>query len=71
MKFVAKIKTAIKRKSNKKLTSIETALQDENIRSKYTRDELEASLEGARRFKDAFDRQGKASLGISRKGVKI
>lgn len=55
MKCIGKIKRAIKRKNNKKLTPIEAVLEDETLRSKYTRGELEAKLESARRAKDTFD----------------
>ena len=59
MRFIGKIKRAIKRKANKKLTPIEAVLEDETLRSKYTVDELKAVLEDARSFKDAFDRERK------------
>ena len=55
MKFIGKIKESRKRKNNKKLSRIEALLENETIRSKYTRDELIAGLE----FQDAFERERK------------
>lgn len=55
MKFIAKIKKTINWKNNKKLSRIEALLENETIRSKYTRDELVAGLE----FHDAFERERK------------
>ena len=55
LKFIAKIKKTINWKNNKKLSRIEALLENETIRSKYTRDELVAGLE----FHDAFERERK------------
>jgi len=55
LKFIGKIKESRKRKNNKKLSRIEALLENETIRSKYTRDELIAGLE----FQDAFERERK------------
>lgn len=57
MKFIGKIKELIKRKNNKKLSQLDAMLENETIRSKYTRDELEVAVKGAREFGDALDRQ--------------
>jgi len=57
LKFIGKIKESIKRKNNKKLSQLDAMLRNETIRSKYTRDELEAAVKGAREFRDAFDQQ--------------
>ena len=42
MKFIGKIKESIKRKNNQELSQFDAMLENETIRSKYTRDELEA-----------------------------
>jgi hypothetical protein len=57
LKFVGKIKESIKQKNNKKLSQLDAMLENETIRSKYTRDELEAAVKGAGEFRDAFDQQ--------------
>jgi hypothetical protein len=57
LKFIGKIKESIKRINNKKLSQLDAMLENETIRSKYTRDELEAAVKGAREFRDAFDQQ--------------
>jgi hypothetical protein len=57
LKFIGKIKESIKRKNNKKLSQLDAMLENETIRSKYTRDELEVAVKGAREFGDAFDQQ--------------
>ncbi len=54
LRFIGRKKT-IKRKNNEKLSRIEALLENESIKSKYTRDELEAGLE----FWDAFERERK------------
>ncbi|MHA1861004.1 MAG: hypothetical protein ACTSVM_01735 [Candidatus Ranarchaeia archaeon] len=55
LKFIGKIKKTIKRKNNKKFSRLEALLKNENIRSNYTRDEIE----GALKYSDTFDREEK------------
>jgi hypothetical protein len=57
LKFIGKIKESIKRKNNKKLSQLDAMLENETIRSKYTRDELEAAVKGACKGFDAFNQQ--------------
>ncbi|MBU1964365.1 MAG: hypothetical protein KKD24_00970 [Proteobacteria bacterium] len=52
MKFIGKIKESIKQKNNEKLSQRDAMLENETIRSKYTRDELEAAVKGAREVAD-------------------
>lgn len=68
VKFIGKIKESIKRKNNKKLSQLDAMLENETIRSKYTRDELEAAVKGAREFRDAFDQQLKRRRREDRRG---
>lgn len=57
MKFIGKIKESIKRKNNKNLSQLDAMLENETIRSKYTRDELEAAVKGACKGFDAVNQQ--------------
>ena len=60
LKIVGNIKSAIMHKRNKRLTPIETAMQDETLRSKFpTQADLDAAFEGAHRFREACDRERK------------